>query len=180
MQMMPSRDQTGTPLHFHSLEDARLRFLDKLAHSAEGRPAPVPEKPAILFEMKPPVPTGPGSRQTLSCSHPRGSGYNQSSRTPSGAAVRKPTRRGAATRDPSAAAWFINIQNIFVRPPRPPRGFRNGIKARGAHPNSTGDDRRCKRHRAAIREGALPQRCVTREGIVFAAQVVIRRLDGEA
>src|SRR2546427_2160896 len=41
--MMPSCDQIGVPIHLPLLDDVRVCFLDELAHSAEGFPAPVPE-----------------------------------------------------------------------------------------------------------------------------------------
>src|SRR5882672_7454283 len=41
--MMPSCDQIGVPIHFHSSTTVQVCFLDELAHSAEGLPAPVPE-----------------------------------------------------------------------------------------------------------------------------------------
>src|SRR2546422_4798261 len=41
--MMPSCDQIGVPIHLPLLDDVRVCFLDELAHSPEGFPAPVPE-----------------------------------------------------------------------------------------------------------------------------------------
>src|SRR2546422_8169317 len=41
--MMPSCDQIGVPIHLPLLDDVRVCFVDELAHSAEGFPAPVPE-----------------------------------------------------------------------------------------------------------------------------------------
>ena len=47
MQMMPSCDQIGVPIHFHS-STIRVGFLDEFAHPAEGFPRQF-ASPAILF-----------------------------------------------------------------------------------------------------------------------------------
>jgi len=67
VQMMPSCDQIGVP-STSTLDDVRVCFLDELAHSAEGFPAPVPEF-AILFEMSSDA-DWPWLAPDFSCSHP--------------------------------------------------------------------------------------------------------------
>jgi len=74
VQMMPSCDQIGSAHPLPLLDDVRVCFLDELAHSAEGFPAPVPEF-GDLFEMSSDA-GWPWLAPDFSCSHPKSSGYS--------------------------------------------------------------------------------------------------------
>ena len=68
MQMMPSCDQTGVPIHFHSSTTSGSASLMSLRILLRVFPRQSPSS-AILFEMSSDA-AGLGSRPTFSCSHP--------------------------------------------------------------------------------------------------------------
>src|SRR5205823_3577061 len=73
--MMPSCDQIGVPIHFHSSTTSGSASLMSLRILLRVSPRQSPSS-AILREMSS-EPTGLGSRPTLSCSHPRSSRETQ-------------------------------------------------------------------------------------------------------